>query len=316
MTEKNNDRLAVVLGSSGFIGGHLSSKLLADGWRVIGVDIRSNPILTSHSNFFEKKIDFVMEKNWLRVFEDAVIIFHCICTTTSSTSNISILRDAKENLISSLRILESLKNYRGKFVFFSSGGAIYGNASQVPTPENYSGEKLSSYAIVKQTIEDYLALCHHINDLDYVVLRLTNPYGPSQMSKQGFGLIPTILEKITLRQPITVFGNGSQLRDYIFIDDLVLIATTISTRASLKYRVMNLGSGSRATVMHIIKTLESLLGIKSEIEYNDKRKGDVESVVLDTSKLIESIGDYPFTKIERGLKIVASQHQRNYKICA
>jgi UDP-glucose 4-epimerase len=153
---------------------------------------------------------------------------------------------------------------------------------------------------VKLTIEKYLYLAGLEFGLDYKILRLSNPYGPHQVNASGQGLVPTIIERAIKKEPLTVWGDGSNVRDYLFVEDAVeaIVKSLVDTS---EHRIFNIGSGVGKSILDLISEVEELLGESLEINFEAKRLSDAPSNVLDVSLAKEVLDWTPKTSLKEGL---------------
>ena len=297
----------LVLGGSGFLGGHLIDGLLAEGHCVTSVDVakeryRQTP---SQVNFIEA--DFGNRGDLANAFgaKQYDVVVHLVSTTLPLTSNMDPLFDISTNLIESVALLDLCIKYNvKKFVFFSSGGTVYGNTDISPISEEHPTLPICSYGIVKLAFEKYIQMYHHLYGIDYSILRISNPYGPRQDPRKMQGAVGVFIDKILKNEKITIWGDGSVIRDYIFVGDVIKAALlAINTKESF---LANIGSSSALTLNQLIKTIESVLGVSAEVEYQDARKFDTQRMVLDCNLAKSKMGWSPKTNLDDGIKAVSN----------
>ncbi|WP_018687239.1 NAD-dependent epimerase/dehydratase family protein [Ahrensia kielensis] len=300
----------LVIGGNGFIGRHVVKKLLQDGYKVRVFD-QSVPVPETIKKDYEKccKIDFVLgdftDKNAIfEALQDCQGCIHLATTTLPATSNADIQFDIQTNLIGTIQLLE-LMNELGikRFVFLSSGGTVYGDPIYTPIDETHPTQPKSSYGIVKLTIENYCHLYKQLHGLKATVLRLSNPYGPGQSLNGIQGVIPIFSSKAAQDQEIEIWGDGSTIRDYIYIDDVVNAIIS-----ALNYDgdeiVFNIGSGTGTSLTEIINTLERILNKNIKIKYLPSRTLDASINVLNIKKSKNELKWEPKQSIETGLPSV------------
>lgn len=191
-----------------------------------------------------------------------------------------------------------------KIVFASSGGAIYGRTSVDHISESHSTHPISSYGITKLVIEKYMQMYFHLYKLKYTALRISNPYGPGQNPIASQGAIAVFMHKVLTDLPITLWGDGSNVRDYVFIDD---VATAF--RSALEEDAVgsyNIGSGVGKSLIEIIRIIEQVTGNTSRVRYERGRAADVNRVVLDTRQAKDALGWSSSTSLCNGLKMTKS----------
>lgn len=290
----------LVIGGNGFIGSHLIDLLILKGHKVRVFDI-------SHERYRKplESVDYRISTldNIPELYEALLgidIIFHLASSSVPSTSNIDTVSDINKNLIPTLNILNlSVKLGIKKFVYFSSGGAVYGNPLCMPINEEHPLKPISSYGIVKATIEMYLFLFQRLYGLKSLIIRPSNPYGPRQGHFIAQGVISTFLRKVKMNEEITVYGDGNSTKDYIYISDLIRLTYDLSF--SNEVGVFNLGSGEGTTINQIIDQIKKTTVKNFEIINIDKQIYDVNHFVLDITKATNLLGIYAFTRLEEGV---------------
>ncbi len=295
----------LVLGATGFIGAHLVDELLQAGHEVRAFDrtkregaqtsIEERPNLTIFRG------DFLNRNDLDAALEGIEYVFHFISTTTPATSAKSPLLDIDTNLKMSVELMGLCVKHKVKrLIFPSTGGAIYGQSLSRPITEQDLTEPVSPYAIGKLAIEGYLRYFRQTHDLDYLTLRVSNPYGIGQNLTGNQGVIPIFLNLIQQNRPIIVFGDGNGMRDYIYITDLVGMIMKVFNKPT-KYQTYNLGAGTGLTLGRMIGYMEEITGKKAEVRYQPKRPTDIESVVLDINRYREEFGEPDLTSLKDGI---------------
>jgi len=176
-----------------------------------------------------------------------------------------------------------------KFIYFSSGGTIYGNRTDTtPFVETDSIAPISYYGWSKQMMENGIKYVHRTEGLDYLILRPSNPYGHGQRLHAQQGLIAVALGKIFANEPITVWGDGNSVRDYIYIDDLAKIVCQLM-KQNVKNTILNVGSGVGYSINDIINELKSIVAEPVRVEHVSSRRVDVANMILDTHRLQEYV---------------------------
>ena len=225
-------------------------------------------------------------------------VFHCLSTTVPANSNENIVEDIESNLIATIQLLEIFKHSNSKVVFFSSGGAIYGNSKSIIHKEEDAPHPISSYGILKNCIEQYISIYHNLFGLKYINLRISNPYGPFHSSNSQ-GIINIAIRKTLMNEPIEIWGDGNNLKDYIFSEDIPAILFQVLEKG-IENTTINIGSGhgvSLNSILDIIKKFHSEL----KVNYKEPRSHDVTQFVLDISALLRHV-DFQLTPIESGIR--------------
>jgi UDP-glucose 4-epimerase len=188
-----------------------------------------------------------------------------------------------------------------RVVFLSSGGTVYGIPEKIPTLESEPTEPISSYGIVKLTIEKYLKLYSQIADLDFTIIRAGNPYGPGQVGNRNQGFIGTLLASHFSNKEMEIWGDGSIVRDFIYIDDLV-DAIIRAGKVEKRALTLNIGGGSGHSLNEIIQITERILGGAIDVKFLQSRSVDIQHSILNVDAAEAYRGWTPATPLEVGLK--------------
>lgn len=295
----------LVLGGRGFIGSHLVTGLLAAGYQVRCFD-RPHvlPIGEKHlsnARFELVEGDFTSQADLEQALDGCDFCFHLISTTLPKSSNADPLFDVETNLMSTIRLLQQAKKAGvKKVVFVSSGGTVYGVPHSVPIKESHETDPISSYGITKLAIEKYLFLYHELYGLEYAILRLANPYGEGQRTHASQGAVAVFLGKALLGEQIDIWGDGSVVRDYIYIDDVVsALLASLVYRGSV--RLFNIGSGSGLSLNQVLDSIEHVLARPVVRRYLAGRSFDVPASVLCIERADTLLNWKPVTSFPQGL---------------
>lgn len=208
--------------------------------------------------------------------------------------------DASVNIIGTIRLLESsVRNGVKKFVFASTGGAIYGEPPTIPADEKTPPMPISPYGTSKYAVEKYLEYYRHLYSLDYVALRYANVYGPRQNPHGEAGVIAIFCSRILSGQPCIVFGDGSQTRDYVYAGDVAGANLCALASPSGSY---NIGTQIETSVNGLITELEAASGINFPVRYSDPRPGEVSRISLDVRLAGRVLGWAPSVFLAKGIK--------------
>jgi UDP-glucose 4-epimerase len=233
--------------------------------------------------------------------QGAEVAFHLIHSTVPHSANLDMAGDVRQNLLPSLSFLDLARSAGVKrVVFLSSGGTIYGHPMQIPTEETAPTEPVTAYGISKLAIEKYLALYQRLYGLDYRILRVANPFGPFQVAVKGQGLIAETISRAINRERIEVWGDGSIVRDFIFVDD-VIDALEIAAGDGSDERIFNIGSGTGRSVRDVLATIEHSLASKLDIAWKGERSVDVPVSILSVTRARDKLGWSPKTSFESGI---------------
>ena len=289
----------LVLGGNGFIGSHLVDVLVAGGARVRILDragsLKSESLASVEyrfGNFLD--IAFLAES-----LADVDLVVHLISTTVPGTANLDPVGDIEGNVVGSVKLLQQMREVGvSRLLFLSSGGTVYGDTRVLPIPEGHERNPISSYGLVKVAIENYIAMFGSLYGLRSLVLRVSNPYGPRQTHIGVQGVIPTFFRRIMEGEKIKIWGDGSSVRDYLYISDLIAFMAS-AIREDLA-GVFNVGSGQGRSVLEILKVVSEVSGCSPRVEHVVERGFDVRNVVLDISKAKKSLNWLPVVSLRSG----------------
>jgi len=302
----------LVLGGSGFLGSHIVDKFLAEKHDVVVYDLYPERFRRSPEGIKFVTGDFgnvgALDALIATGF-DAVI--HCVSTTTPKSSNESPEFDIQSNVIGTLYLLDiCVKHQVGKLVFMSSGGTVYGDIGDLEVvDESHAVRPMCSYGVSKLTIEHYLEVYRRLRGLDYVVLRLSNPYGERQSPLRALGALTVFLHRTLKRQSVEVWGDGSVTRDFIYVGD-VASAVYLATIKPV-FGVFNVGTGTGLSLRDILAQIANTLGRDPIVEWLPSRPFDVPRIVLDASKLKKATAWRCLTSLPDGMTATAEWLRAN-----
>lgn len=309
----------IILGAAGFIGTNLVIKLTKNPENEITVVDRNKQYFKTlesmhipHLNILES--DLTMDSNYECLVSNQDLVYHLISTTVPTTSNQHIAEELKENVVLSANLFEACvhKNVK-KVVFLSSGGTVYGKESKCPLNEKTPTNPITSYGIQKVSIEKLLYLYNYMYGLDYRIIRLTNPYGPYQRPNGILGAVTTFTYKALKGEEIIVYGDGSVVRDFIYIDDAIRGIQNI-VNGNDRHHTFNLGCGYGTSIKQVLETIESALRIEVKVQYAKARKVDVPVNYLDITRYETAYGSLnPITLVE-GIRKTADFMKTFYEL--
>ncbi len=287
------------------MGSHLVTQLLEAGYYVRAFDRFSRDVQFIESDNVEIfKGDISSDEDMNKALDGIHYVIHAFSATTPFTSDNDPYKDISDNLTRSIEIFEMcVKNKIEKISFISSGGAVYGIAAENGlVDETTMPLPVSPYGINKLSIEHYLEYFKRKHGLDYVVYRLTNPYGPGQRSNKNQGVIPTFLEKINNSEQITIFGDGTATRDYIYMGDAARMIVQTFNEPN-KYAIYNIGSGNQTSLKQILEIINNTLN-RSDIEVNyvPAPLTFLNKTQVNVARFKQEFGDFDLTDIETGIK--------------
>jgi UDP-glucose 4-epimerase len=296
MTESN----VAIVGYSGFIGRHLTERLAQE--KNINLHLFGRSDSDSLNNLPIHKIDFSNPEKIAADFDKIDLVYYLISETIPATSWEQPLTEIHKNLIPFITFLESIsKSNVKKVVFLSSAGTIYGPSLE-KINETSNKKPFSPYGITKLSMEYFLNYFETKYGIKHDIYRISNVYGEGQDTSKGLGLINTFLEKITTDQKITVFGDGENIRNYIYIKDVVeLLSLSLNLNLSTS-QIYNLSSNDTLKINEVIAILKNAIEEPFEINYIPNRQSDNSFIDLDNSLIKLAKKDFIFTNIEDGIK--------------
>jgi len=303
--QKRKEKI-LVLGADGFIGSNLVRSFLRDEEYLIRAFDLFKDGQTRNLKEVQDKIEifpgnFLNRDDIKKALIGVDYVFHFISLTTPGSSMNDPLVDVDTNIRGTIVLLDECANAGvERVIFSSSGGAIYGNSSKGYFEEDDATNPISPYAISKLTIEKYLEYYKINRGLDYLILRYANPYGPGQNVVGSQGIIPIFLNLIRQEKPITIFGDGENVRDYIYIDDLINITKLLFKKRN-QYNVYNVGSGGGTTINHVLGIIQNLIEKKIQVNKQPSRNVDVRRIVLDIKRVLNETKYVPSVSLKEGI---------------
>ena len=299
----------LLLGGGGFLGSHLCDALLVKGYAVRIFDrpnLKRYRVFSANEDVEWVEGDFANQEDVAQAVLGCDLVYHLVSTTLPKSSNDNPVYDIETNVVSSLHLLELVRkeNLR-KIIFISSGGTVYGIPHEPPIKETHLTDPVCSYGISKLTIEKYLHLYHSLYGLDYCVLRLANPFGERQRVTATQGAVAVFLNKALTNEIIEIWGDGSVIRDYIYISDAVdAMVRAIHNRG--EHRLYNVGSGIGHSLNEVLDEIEDVLGRQVSRSYVEGRALDVPVSVLDIERVKEDLKWSPCVDFREGLERTAN----------
>ncbi len=294
--------MKILIIGCGFVGKNLLNRLISlnSNYKINVVDINDYCIDNENITFYKES--FSNSKFLDSILPNTDIIFHLSGSSLPRKTNNNYVNDIENDLINTVRLLDKMVEHNvNKIVFLSSGGTIYGNNTDNFVSENSLTNPISNYGLIKLTIEKYLNLYKYNFGLEPLILRVSNLYGP-QYGRTGLhGIITTTLNKTKNNEQIEIWGDGNNIRDYLFIDDLTDLL--ISSINSFKEGIFNIGSGKGVSINELIKITEEITKLTPSIIYKEKIIDDVLRVVLNIEKIKSVYNWQPKIDINKGIKI-------------
>jgi len=293
----------IVTGGAGFIGSYLTDKLIENGHKVVIIDNLSSgkkENINQKAKFY--KID-VCNPKVKGVFkkEKPEVVFHLAGQINVKESLKNPIKDAEINILGGINILENCRiNKVKKIIFSSTGGAMYGEANIIPTPETYAEFPLSPYGIAKLTIEKYLNYYHKVFKIPFVALRFANVYGPRQNSKGEAGVVAIFCDKMLSGQKPVIYGDGKQTRDFTYVDDVAEVL--ILAMNTEKIGIFNIGTAKETDINSLFTKIKLLMQFNGKEIYKVENTEEQKRSCLDFSKAKRELIWEPKYNIDQGLK--------------
>jgi UDP-glucose 4-epimerase len=298
----------VVLGGSGFLGQVLCAALIERGFVVRSLSRHGRPEQLTDPNL--KQVEWVAGTIGSSIcgtlLKEAEHVFHLASTTLPASSSENMVFDLESNTVATLHMLQERVQPGARLYFLSSGGTVYGVPTSPAIAETHSTNPICAYGIHKLATEKYLYLLRHQNKLESLILRPSNIYGETQDQSKPLGAILHFASHAMDGTPIEIWGDGTVVRDYIHVEDVVA-----AILAAMQYAggetVFNIGSGLGISLNHLVQYLEMLLGRTLDVRYSDARTFDVPVNVLDTSLAMRELNWKPNIALETGLSRVLTR---------
>jgi UDP-glucose 4-epimerase len=305
---------ALVTGGAGFIGSNLVDRLLAEGHAVEVVDNLASGRLANLADARANR-DHEFSFHQMDICDPAVselierrkpeVIFHLAAQIDVRVSVQDPLLDARINVLGTLNVLEGARRSGArKVVFSSSGGTIYGEVDpeDLPVTEAHSQHPVAPYGVSKKVATDYLHAYRELHQLEYTSLALANVYGPRQDPHGEAGVVAIFAGRLLRDEPCTIFGDGAQTRDYVYVDDVVDAFVRAAERGS--GLTCNIGTGIETSVTELYRTMADNAGVAADAEHAPARHGELARSCLDAGRAKLHLGWQPFTDLSTGTAAV------------
>jgi UDP-glucose 4-epimerase len=304
----------LVTGGAGFIGSNLVDRLLVEGHEVDVVDDFSTGSLSNLADargsagraltihHLDISVPAVVE---LMARRRPELVFHLAAQADVRVSVERPVFDATVNIVGSLNILEGARQAEcERVVFAASGGTLYGEpaAEDLPVRESHPHHPLSPYGVAKKSVIDYLIAYRELHALEYTALALGNVYGPRQDPHGEAGVVAIFAERILRGLPVTVFGDGEQTRDFVYVDDVVDAFVRAASRGG--GLVCNIGTGRETSVNHLLTTMADVADVDVTAMLAPARPGELKRSSLDIERAAIQLGWRPWTELADGTRAV------------
>lgn len=293
-----DDKNVLITGGAGFIGSHVCDLLIENGYNVLVVDNLSSGSdfnLNKNAKFYNldinsDKLETVFKENKIDY------VFHFAAQASVSVSTKNPLLDAKENIIGSINLLTLCKKYNVIKFITSSTAAVYGIPEYLPVDETHNTTCLSFYGISKLTMEKYIELF----GIDYIIFRFANVYGPRQSAHGEAGVVAIFADKMSTNEEITIHGDGTQTRDFVYVTDIAQVCL-VAIESAVKNEIINVSTSKAISINKLFELMAQKYNYQKTAKYNEERPGDIKHSVLDNKKCTKLLGLSPKTSIQKGL---------------
>ncbi len=302
---------ALVTGGAGFIGSTLVDRLLAEGHAVDVIDNLSSGSLANLADARANR-DHELKVHQVDIRDASVVelitrrqpevVFHLAAQADVRVSVSRPVFDAEVNVLGSLNVLEGARQGGArKVVFASSGGTIYGEPApaDLPVRESHSQQPLSPYGVAKKVVTDYLHVYRELHDLEFTSLAMANIYGPRQDPHGEAGVVSIFAGLLLEGKPCTIYGDGKQTRDFVYVDDAVDAFVRAADRGS--GLLCNIGTGVETSVNELYQAMADAAGITTPPTYGPARAGELARSALDPSRAGMHLGWEPWTELASGV---------------
>ncbi|MGQ9863093.1 MAG: NAD-dependent epimerase/dehydratase family protein [Bacteroidia bacterium] len=304
----------LVTGAAGFIGSHLVEALINQGNHVEGIDnlstgkkenLPENFLLHTFSLEEADKLTTLFQKNTYDV------VFHLAAQVNVRFSAEDPIADARANILGTLNLLEAMRLGGCKRIIFSStGGAIYGEKETLPISEKVMPEPYSPYGVAKRSVELYLGAYKQMYDISYVALRYANVYGPRQNPLSEAGVVAIFIYHMLQKKRPTINGDGTQTRDYIYVEDVVRANLAALDNPSLE-GIFNIGTGIETSLSTLYEILQHYTGYTEKPYHGPPKKGDLKRNALDATLYQKHTAWKPQISLHEGLQKTVAAFQKD-----
>ncbi len=295
----------IVTGGAGFIGSHIVDKLINQKNKVVIIDDLSTgkkENINKSAKFYKTNLQNSKELDKIFKTEKPDFVLHQGAHASVRESVEDPVFDAQTNILGTINIATCCIKYKVKRLIFSStGGALYGDATILPTPETYPAKPVSPYGVSKLSAEQYLYCFNFINKLKYTILRYANVYGPRQDPFGEAGVVAIFCQKIVNNEQPVINGAGQQTRDFVYVGDVVN-ANLKALKNSSPQNIFNVGTGAQNSINKMFQILVKVSGKKIKEVHGTAMQGEQKTSALDYSKIKKKLNWNPQVKLEDGLR--------------
>lgn len=298
----------LILGASGFIGKSVAYEL-AKSFDIRTFARKKAPGFDAYENIESVTGNFATVQTFNDILKDIDTVVHLICTTVPTDDTKHIPSEILDNIIPTVRLLESMVHSKVKnIIFASSAGTVYGETGDLINSVSSPLNPRCGYGVQKCVIEKYLEFYALRYDINIKIMRITNPYGWGQDTNKMQGLIPIFINKLLNGEEISIYGDGSHERDYLFIEDLAQAVRRVIEYSGDEH-IFNIGYGRYYSINQIVEYMEKTVGRKfKRINYTKSRFCDVHKSYVDAGRTQEILNWKPLISLETGIGLTISRH--------
>lgn len=302
----------LITGAAGFLGSSLANQLAREGHQVRGLDDLStgDPQALAPDVHFTRGDVSDRPKLWT-LLQDVDVVYH-LAARVSVPESVLYPRDYNHaNVGGTVALMEAIRDVGVRRVVLASSGAVYGNQADQPLKETLTPNPRSPYAVSKLAAEYYVRTIGGLWGIETVSLRIFNAYGPGQhLPPSHPPVVPHYLKQALRGGTLVAHGDGTQTRDFVFVDDVVSALIAAATAPNINGLVINIGSGVETSIRELIKSVLEVTGSKVEVIYNAQTSGGVLRMCADISLAREKLGYRPSIKLEEGLRLTIKRDNR------
>ncbi len=302
----------LITGAAGFLGSSLANHLAREGHQVRGLDDLStgDPQALAPDVHFTRGDVLDRPKLWT-LLQEVDVVYH-LAARVSVPESVLYPRDYNHvNVGGTVALMEAIRDVGVRRVVLASSGAVYGNQADQPLKETFTPNPRSPYAVSKLAAEYYVRTIGGLWGIETVSLRIFNAYGPGQhLPPSHPPVVPHYLKQALRGGTLVAHGDGTQTRDFVFVDDVVSALVAAATAPNINGLVINIGSGRETSIRELIKAVLEVTGSKAEVIYNAQTSGGVSRMCADISLAKEKLNYHPSIKLEEGLRLTIKRDAR------
>ncbi|KYH31216.1 UDP-glucose 4-epimerase [Clostridium tepidiprofundi DSM 19306] len=304
----------LVIGGAGFIGSNVVDRLIDEKYDVTVIDNLSTGKIenvNSKASFYLCDIRDVERLNVVFEVEKPEIVIHHAAQIDVQKSLRNPAEDAVINIVGTINVLECCKNWEAKKIVYASSAAVYGDPEYLPVDEEHKVDPISFYGISKHTPEHYIKVYSQLYGMKYTILRYANVYGIRQEPKGEGGVVSIFLDKFLKKEQPTIFGNGEQTRDFIYVEDIV--KANLNALKNGDNEIINVSTNQAVTVNELYKSMKEIFESSMSVNYSEERKGDILHSYLDNKKAKDKLEFSNEYEIKEGLRKTIEYYREIYK---